>query len=952
MKKYVLCLFLITGTLCASSYKTDIAVFNELLFAYNSTIYPGAIQYAEILERDFPDSQSLGNALLIKGECLVRLNRFFEAEETLLQAKRFCETNKPLLNECAFWLGAVYEGLFDYDEALKNYFEYCSSGEGTYYAAAILEVGRIYFKRSDYKKAIPFFEYVVQNGEMVSPEDYASALFSLMDSYNNSGMSEKTISLFNKISRDDFSAMGLPSYSYYIFMEKAGDAYQNLGEYKTAYTLYCEILASGEKLLVSNALKKAYTVSSLHKAQVEDSPGRVLESAQQFLADSPELLGEFWTRLGADAYTAGDFEKALAYFDEAEKNAPLDLFLFAALYRAQIVAGKYPSKEDASNAEKMILRSRSILNEENTHYWERESYILLARYAALQEDWEAVKKYAANVNPLDIDTTYYLALAEYNTGNYEAANMLLRGQYTDLHGLSLARSGDLKNAAFIYAGIEESRGLTDEERLNYAKILLYLGRYKESQIEAAKCALIEANYILGLAQFNTWSWPYAERSFQMYLNSRSIKDEKTVSYALFYLGYAQYRQGKTTEAYRNLSNFVDRYPHHELIWNAQIAAAHSAVQNGSNSLAVRHAIGAINSASNDGALEESVLLCADIYSDEKNYRDALAILKPYATRNSNLGMKALYKIAQIYERQGELKKADDEYKSLAKKFPSEKLSDEAMYRRGELYYNAGIFNKAILCFSEYQKTYPVGNYVDASWYFMAQCFFGENDADRAILQFRALIKRFPKSTYIYSSYKNLVSLYRLKGDSKNAKECAEFLLTNYTEQAKIDGLSSELIALEKLNAGKSEAIIQKEAEYEKNGREETVQGRNAGTDLVFLYAADAQFERNALSLAELLFSLQKKNVTSESLGAAKNAMFLGKCYRRDGRNKEAAEMYLAASEYFRMNAMDDDAAMSLYGAQDAFRAASLFADANETARMLKMLYPESRYAKSVNVTEV
>ncbi|MDE7383136.1 MAG: hypothetical protein K2M99_04535 [Treponemataceae bacterium] len=55
MKKYVLCLFLITGTICASSYKTDIAVFNELLFAYNSTIYPGAIQYAEILERDFPD---------------------------------------------------------------------------------------------------------------------------------------------------------------------------------------------------------------------------------------------------------------------------------------------------------------------------------------------------------------------------------------------------------------------------------------------------------------------------------------------------------------------------------------------------------------------------------------------------------------------------------------------------------------------------------------------------------------------------------------------------------------------------------------------------------------------------------------------------------------------------------------------------------------------------------
>ena len=957
MKKYGMCLFLwlflTMGIVCASSYKTDSAVFNGLLSAYNSQMYPGAIQYAEMLERDFPDSESLGSALLIKGECLVRLNRFFEAEETLLQAKRFCETNKTLLNECAFWLGAVYEGIFDYDEALKKYSEYClgAGREKKYYSAAVLQIGTIYFKKHDYKKAIPLFEYVVQNGTNFSSEDYASALFCLMDSYNNSGMSEKTVALFEKISREDFSQMALPAYFYSIFMERMGEACENLGEYKAAYDIYCEILASGEKPLVSSALKKAYTVSSLHKAEVGEDPGTVLESAQKSLADSPELLGEFWTRLGADAYASGEYEKALDYFDEAEKNAPIDLFLFASLYRAQIIAGKHPSKEDASNAEKMILRSRSILNEENSHYWERESYILLARYAALQEDWEAVKTYAANVNPLDIDTKQYLALAEYNTGNYAAANLLLRGQYTDLHGLSLARSGDLKNAALIYSGIAETRGLTDEERLNYAKILLYSGRYKESQIEAAKCALLEAKYILGLAQFNTWSWPYAEQSFQTYLNARAQKDEKSVSYALFYLGYSQYRQGKTVEAYKNLSNFVDRYPQHELFWNAQIAAANSAVQNGKSSLALRHAIGAINSALNDTALEESVLLCADIYSDEKKYRDALNILTPYAGRNSDLGIKAMYNSAQVYEKQGELIKADDEYKNIAKKFPSEKLSDEAMYRRGELYYNAGIFDKAIVRFSEYQKMYPVGNYVDASWYFTAQCFLGENDVERAILQFRALVKRFPKSTYIYSSYKNLVSLYRSKGDGRNAADCAKFLLANYTEQAKTDGINAELSDLEKLNAGKSEAIVQKEAEYEKNGREETALGRSVGTDLVLLYADDAQFERKAISLSEQLLPLQKKNIASESLGAAKNALFLGKCYRRDGRNKEAAEMYLAAAEYFRMNAKDEEAAMSLYGAQDAFMAASLFADAHETARMLKLLYPESRYAKSVKVEE-
>ena len=143
--------------------------------------------------------------------------------------------------------------------------------------------------------------------------------------------------------------------------------------------------------------------------------------------------------------------------------------------------------------------------------------------------------------------------------------------------------------------------------------------------------------------------------------------------------------------------------------------------------------------------------------------------------------------------------------------------------------------------------------------------------------------------------------------------------------------------------------MQAENEFEKNGGENSASGRISGTKLVALYASDAAFLRNAAALAEKLLPLQKKHLQEESLYAAQNAQFLGKMYRRTERNKSAAELYLLAAEYFRMNDMDDDAAAALYGAYDSFRAAGLSGDAEATAQTLKALYPDSRQAKTIRI---
>ncbi len=948
MKKYLNFLFLLVPlNSIALPRQGAQSLYSQLTFAYNSGFYPGAMQFAERIQEEYPDSFFIGEALLVKGECQVRLG--LEAEETLAEAVRLNASDRTKLSASYYWLSRSYELSGAKHKALENYLECMKVGAGKYFYPSILNAANVFVKLEDFENAIPLYEAVLENGNEFSLDQYADALLNLCRSYNRSGKASRTIDLREKFSGEDFSKLALPDSVHLALESLSGEAYELSGEYKKAYELYCKVLESGEKNLAADALKRAYLVSSSHRKEVGAEPGTVLSNAQKTLAENPELLGEFWTRLGTDAYGDGDLKKSLAYFDEAEKNVPVDLFLYALLYRAQIAAGVNPDEKSAAQAEKMILESRGILNKENEAVWDRESYILLSRYAAMQKKWEDVKTYGAKVNPLDEDTRFFLALANYCTGDYRTSLSLLKNHNIELQALCYARSGDLKNSAFVYANIQETRPLSDEERLNYAKVLLLSGRYREAQIESAKVKNPEGKYILGLSQFNTWSWPYAEENFREFVKNPGNSAKNYVSYATFYLGYSQYRQGKSKEAYENLNAFVSRFPEHELYYNGQIAAANSAVQNLRYEQAERHARAAVKSAAGDEQTEEAVLLCAEVLSDASKYSDAILLLSRHVLRNDSFGMKSAYQTAQIYERQKDFERADFTYRSIYERFPEEKLADEAMYRRGELYYNAKNFEMSVKCFDEYTRSYPLGSYIDAARYFSAESLSNGGNTERAILQYQQLIQRYPASTYVYSSAKNLVFLYRAKAEYEKALEYTTFLSEKYGSQAKNDGIQKLASDLKNLSSGKTEEMVQKENEYRSSGALGSAAGRKIGTELVSVYAASQNYQEPAVSLAESLLQVQKKNIDKEFPYAARNAEFLGKKYREGEKNRESAQKYLDAAEYYKMSALDDRAAASLYGAYEAFRAAGLFADANETAKLLRELYPESRQARSVKI---
>lgn len=926
--------------------QSDVNLFNELSAAYSSGFYPGAVSYADRLASEYPRSLFIGRALTVKGECLVRLGQTEDALSALEQAQLYVKDDKKLLLACSYWKARALYARADYAEAVSLFHSYCAIGgeNGEFFSSCVLYAGRSLYVQNSYKEACPLFEYVVRNGKQYTQTDYAEAVLKLADSYNRSGQFQKTAAVYNSFKLSDFS-----SDVWYLFTEYAGDAYAGLLQYRKAYDLYCQVLASGQKNLAAGALKKAYNISSAHKTEVGAEPGAVLASAQSALSDSPFLVSEFWVRLGIDAFNAGDYAKAAAYFNSADKDSNRELMFRMIPYRAEMLyAGK---ASNAGNAATYLQERCDYLKIVPTDESYETIQKLFVKYYAQQKDWTKVKYFAALVKKPDADTVYYSAFASYSTEKYAEAvsiiensktgNMTLSTAARSLYARSLQKIGRTSAALSEFASLEAGGIMDDQTRLDYAETLLLAGHLNSAYAQSAKCSLPQALYVGGIALFNNRDWKTAENCFARYRrSSAAVNENETQAYALFYQGYAQYRQGKAADAYANLVQFAQKYPQHALVWNARMTASNAAVQAGRLNDAVIQAQTAVKTAPDTDSYEEAVLLCAGIYTDSKDYDKALGILAPSVQLHTDFGMKCLYQSAQIQVKKGDIQGADKSYLSIIQTFADNPLSEESMYRRGELYYSVQDYATALVRFNDYNSRYAGSRFSDASLYYTADCLAQTGSRDRAILQYEVMLKTYPQSTYVYSAMKNLMNLYSSSGDYSSALNTANALLDKYGDQARADGVTAQAAEFRKYVSGGDAAVVKKQAEYEKKGKLKTVAGRVSGTELAAM-TDDAD-------LAESILTVQRKNIPAESMYAAQNADFAAKHNRNAGNAKKAADLYLLAAEYYRMNDKAREAAAALYGAAEAFDSAGMTGDSKETAETLKSLYPDTTQAKNVD----
>lgn len=908
---------------------SDVALFNEVNIAFKNQFYPGAVEKASLLEAKFPNSVYIQQVLAIKGHALIYMGQYDEAVLTLEDAVLHMHTGSAEFSHCLYLLGRAYMGKKDYNQALKNLYKACTvalaDNHMDYYHPAIFTSAKIYYLLEDYTQALPLFEQALQYKAAYSKKEYEEILQKYMLTANKCKKPAKTIALFNQLSSASYDSFLYNSLKLY-----AADAHQLLGENRQAYDYYCQVVECGNETLAVIALKKAYVLSE--EKNIGVNPGDIFSKTVETFADNPELVNEFWIRLGIDEYNNKNFKKAESYFQNDKNASPL-----VTIYRAKMLLDSDSSVEAALKAEEVLLANPTEAEDLLSSY---NSVLLHAKLQAGK--WEDLPSVYEKISSPSLRDDYIISAYYYRRGDYKK----VLPDSGILYASALARDGQTQAAADAFEELDKKNALTSEYSAEYAKVLFSLKRFGQAYTQALHSTDLQKEYLCGLCQLNMKNWSLAKSHFTSYIKAMS-SDKAFNNLAFFYKGYCEYCLSEFKNSYASFVRFAAEANEDMRSYKRQSYeyAAKCALQNGDMKNACLQAENVMKYSDGPEAQRLAVIFAADIFTDAGDYERAASLLYPYSLEKNDFAVEALFRVARIYERQGNAEMADKNYTMVFTKYPKSSFAEEAMYRPGEIYYSKENYALAFNRFNAYIYQYADGRFAEAALFFGGDSACRLGEINRAILLNKTLIQRYPESVYAYGASKNLMAAYYEQEAYQQAIEIARSLIKNFPTQAASDEIGQQLTEMEKIVKGADPRVAKKQSEFEKLGGLKSQAGRKAGSELVKLYAEDPALQKDAFNLA--LSLIDKQTEPAELQFAAENAEFVADYYRQQQKLADAAKFYLKAAQYYRSTDNSQKAASSLYSAAEAFVADGYIGDAEETAALLKELYPDTRYAERV-----
>jgi lipopolysaccharide biosynthesis regulator YciM len=886
----------------AAQAETDIQIYNEVRQSYSNGFYPGVVSAADNLNRNFPESSFIHSALVYKGEAYLYMENYNEAIEALQLAATHMHSGSPEIVRCNYFLGRALYSQKKYAAALEKFHLACSlaltNDDMDFYAPAVFYSGRAFYELSEFKNAVPLFEYVVQNGKLFDNGDYGEALQKLFICYNKTGSPAKTVALFNKLPEGSFEPAVYLSLCFYY-----GDACAALNKNDEAYSAYSRVLDNSNKSL----------------------PG----------------VTSFLLRVAIDEFNDKNYDKAETYLLklEASEGENTELKFFRNLYLAKIDL----ERGAAPDAEKKLSGLENLAKKSVAEGAADSYYSTLLQCKIQNEKWEDIPGVYGKIKEPGPADKYAVSAYYYKKGQYEKVD----SSSGELYASALSKSGRYEQACEQYARLGGGAATS----FDYAMALFMCGRYTEAEKTAAASASAQKDYLRGLCFINLKNWKKAVDCFAAYLRLQSGAAEFN-KLSLYYKGYAEYNLAQFKDSYSSFVRYCMEAQAGGVVVSADYLlksyeyAVKSALQTGDYKNASAQAANLVRYSAEGQQKQKAVILSAEILTDYENYDAAVDLLAPYTSGRDDFAAQCIFMTAKIYELQNKVEAADDLYRRIYEGLSRTSYAEEAMYRSGEIYYSRGNYSQAYNRFNSYVYKYSNGRFTDAALFYCGDCALRLGENDRCLMLNKTLLQKFPSSVYAYGASKNLLEAYYKQEEYSQALTVARQMLRDFSKQASDDEIEKRARELERIVGGVDRRVAEKESEYSRLGGASTLAGRAAGTQLVRLYAESLSTQQEAYNLASELF--EKQTGSSERADAAYNAEFIAEYNRKNGNNKKAAELYLKAAEYYRSVKNEGGAAASLYGAAEAFAAEGLIGDARETAALLKELYPDSIQADRVD----
>jgi len=219
----------------------------------------------------------------------------------------------------------------------------------------------------------------------------------------------------------------------------------------------------------------------------------------------------------------------------------------------------------------------------------------------------------------------------------------------------------------------------------------------------------------------------------------------------------------------------------------------------------------LSSSEDKGVIIQAYLGKADALYNRTEYNKAIEV---YQQALANLGEqpqgdfldKLHYGLAWSFLKEGEFKKAIDEFQKIVKNSDDKTVKIAALCQIGDAYQDSGEFEKASQSYNQILKGYPDSFYSDYVQYQMGMVMLKTYNYDAAAMAFKALKANFPNSKLLDDATYALALSYFQREDYSASRD----VLVKFLEEFKESSLRPEatyLLGTDLYNLGKfSEAI--------------------------------------------------------------------------------------------------------------------------------------------------
>lgn len=632
---------------------------------------------------------------------------------------------------CALELGDTdAEGRF-----LKYIKDYPASANSK---AAFFQIGRSYYAKKDYVKAIEWFTKIesrnlagAENQEYRFKLGYAQFM-------TNDYKSAKP--LFEKL-KDENSQYQEASIYYYAYLcyidaeyKTALNEFERLNGSKTfesTYPYYITALYFLDKRY-DDVLSYALPILQSTKQEYETEMFRIIAATYFIkgdLAKSKQYYDKFQAQdqgktqnnqdsyqIGYIAYKLGDYPKAIT---ELEKMSDPDEYYQSAMITLGDAFIKTGNKQSARNAffKASKLDFDPQLKEEGLFNYAKLSYELEFHQVAL----DAIQEY------LD---TY-----KNNKRNEEAKTLLAE---------VLLSTKNYRNAVDVL----ESFPLTSKE---------------------AKAAYQKVTYYRGLEYYNERAF---ENGISMFMRSEANRyDEEIYALATYWKAEAMYEVRKYKEAVANFNKFLQLPAARktDVYHYANYALAYAAFRNDNYNTSANYFERFLSGGSKDGielnTRNDAIARLADSYFATKNYGKAMSYYDRLISTNAQSQDYALFQRGIIQGLQGDNNAKIATLNSVIAKYPKSNYADDVAFEIPYTYFLMGDYDKAIAGLQSMVEKYPRSSYVPRALLTIGLVQYNQDNTAAAQATFERVVSQYATTDEAKQAIRSIENIYLDKGDA-------------------------------------------------------------------------------------------------------------------------------------------------------------------------------------------